>query len=483
MATGRRAAAWGAWFGVVFVLFNSCAGHRETWDTGVWLSSGQWTPGPTLALRGIRAACNDDGNINRYLAYANAVLGLPYQAYYVQPLAAWKAEPVDETQDYNDPAVVPPMRPEHALVPYRDFSVEYPPGFFPFAILPRLLSSDLDVYRIAFSAWMGLLLSIALWLSLKIAERAAPLRAQALVPRATWVALAMGVILVRRYDATVAVSLCVLVWACLARKPVMAGVGLGAGVAAKLVPGLVAPLAVAYWLTRRRWREAIVATVTALGTFGAFCGLVLAAAGSRVLELFAYHAGRPFEVESTGGALLILSRLFAPSRVTLSKAFGSSGAVAAWDAPLKRCTVAVLVLTLGYIMIWAAHRMREEPDDRAAALLLSRASCAVMAAWMLFGMVFSPQYLTWLVPLGVLVSVVDGRRTLGLFLGTLALTQVIYPFAFKAGDLVESLSPWFGILVLLRNALLFVWALSIVRSGARIAPARLVGHASPARRG
>ena len=47
---------------------------------------------------------------------------------------------------------------------------------------------------------------------------------------------------------------------------------------------------------------------------------------------------------------------------------------------------------------------------------------------------------------------------------TFALTQLIYPFAFKiAGSNV--LGPWFGALVLLRNGLLLAWGISILRGG------------------
>jgi len=463
MSTGRRAVPWYGWFLVVFLLFNSCAGHRETWATGVWLSEGSWSPGPTFAVRAIRAACNDDGNINRYLAYADAILGRPYQAYYVRPMEEWRAEPVEEDKDYNDPAVVPPVVPQRPLVPYRDFSVEYPPGFFAFALLPAAVSSEMDAYRVLFSVAMGLLLSLGLWLSWKVAEKAAPQRAVALVPYAAWAALAAGVILVRRYDATVSASLCIVVWGSLARRPTVVGVGLGVGIAAKLVPVLVVPLVLVFWLSRGRWKEAAVGLLSAGGAAFALSGPFLLVAGSRVLDVLAYHGGRPLEIESTGGALLILSRLVAPDGVTLSRAFGSSSAIAAWDGPVRSASGVLLLVALACVVVWAILRMKREPDDRAATLLLARASVAALAAWMVFGKVFSPQYLTWLVPLGVLVAVLDGKRSVGMLIGVLALTQLIYPFAFKTAGFAESLHPAFGALVLLRNGLLLAWGLLVLR--------------------
>jgi hypothetical protein len=264
----------------------------------------------------------------------------------------------------------------------------------------------------------------------------------------------------------------VMVWGCRTRRPGLVGVGLGVGIAAKLVPAFVAPLALAYWITRKRWTEAAIATATATGTVAALCGPFVLAAGSRVLDLFAYHAGRPLEIESTGGALLVVSRFFVPSGVTLSKAFGSDAAIASWDAPLKTGSGILLVAAFVGILVLTAVRMRDEEDDGAATLLLARASCALMTAWMVFGKVLSPQYLTWLIPLGIFVSVVDGKRATRLFLGVLVLTQIIYPFVFKGGSFVESLNPWFGVLVVVRNALLFAWGLSLVLQSTKGTSAR-----------
>jgi len=461
MSAGHRV-PWYGWLLVVFGLFNSCSGHRETWQTNAMLGRGGLRPGPGLAIRAVRAACNDDSDINRYLAYANAILGRPYQAYYVRPMDAWMVEPEDDGKDYNDPSVVPPVRPLRTLVPYRDFSVEYPPGFFAFAIPPALLTSNMDAYRVLFSLFMGVLLTLGLWLCWRIAEKVIPHKAVSLVPSATWAALALGVVLVRRFDATVAASLCIVVWGCFARRPALVGVALGAGIATKLVPVFVAPLVATFWLTRKRPNEAAVATATATATALALSLPFVLASGSRVLELFTYHGGRPLEIESTGGALLILSRLVAPAGVTLSRAFGSSSAVSTWDGPVRTASGVLLVLALGYVGGWTVSRMRREPDDRAATVLLARASCAVLVAWMVFGKVFSPQYVTWLVPLGVLVSVIDGERTEKHLFATFALTQLIYPFVFKiAGSNV--LGPWFGALVLLRNGLLLAWGISILR--------------------
>ncbi|MSP62361.1 MAG: DUF2029 domain-containing protein [Myxococcales bacterium] len=467
MSPRRQAWWWSAWCFVVFGFFNSCAGHRDAQTTGDLLSSGAWTPSPGLALSALRAAGTDDGDINRYLAYANAVLGRPYQGYYVRPLEGWKvdASVLATGRDVNDPEATPPVRPDAPLVPYRDFLVEYPPGFFLFAVPPALVALDLDGYRVLFSLGMALLLTAALAACARIARQVAPEVAPSLVPWATGMVLALGTIAVRRYDAVVALSLCALALFCLARRPALAGIAFGIGVAAKGLPLLLAPLPILFWASRRRWRELWIASLAAC-LVGLLIGLPFArAAGAQMLDLFAYHGQRPLQVESTGGALLILGRWFAPSSATLSQTYGSANVVAGWDGPLRVAAGLLPFAALAGVSAWSWWRMRQAANDRAAAAALLRGLCAALVGLMALGKVFSPQYLTWLLPLGVLVSLLDGRRARVLLLIAFALTQIIYPFAYRFG-LANALHPAFGLLVLARNGLLLAWAAWLLRPSA-----------------
>src|SRR5262245_38778896 len=132
MLSTRRRAAWLLWCAVVFGLWNDCGTHRDAEETGSWLGRGGFPLTPSTAVRAIRTAARNDGDIARYLAYANAVLGRPYQGWFVRPIEGWRVDTraYDTGRDFMDPAETPPVVPAAPLVPWRDFSVEYPPGFF-----------------------------------------------------------------------------------------------------------------------------------------------------------------------------------------------------------------------------------------------------------------------------------------------------------------------------------------------------------------
>src|SRR6202041_1713371 len=85
----------------------------------------------------------------------------------------------------------------------------------------------------------------------------------------------------------------------------------------------------------KRTREALWAALVA-GGIGVAAALPFArAAGAHMLDMFAYHGQRPFQVESTGGALLVFGRLFNPAFSSVSNTYGSTNVVSAWDGPLR----------------------------------------------------------------------------------------------------------------------------------------------------
>jgi hypothetical protein len=283
----------------------------------------------------------------------------------------------------------------------------------------------------------------------------------------TWSALLLGVILVRRYDAVVPLALCLVVFGCHARRPLLVGLGAGLGIAAKGLPIVVAPLPILYWASRRRWREMAIAIGMAL-LVGLALGLpAVLLAGRRVLDMFAYHAGRPLQVESTGGAILILARALVPDTAHLSQTFGSANVVAHWDGPLRLLSGLSPILAIAATSAWAYRALARAPREDKAIRVLARAICIALIGWMVLGKVFSPQYLTWILPLGVLAATEKDlpRATPWLLAVALGLTQIIYPFLYRVG-LANALHPIFGAVVLARTGLLFAFAVLLWRGAA-----------------
>ena len=412
----------------------------------------------------------DDDDLSRYLAYASATLGRPYQPFYVRPLAGWTASQPEKPSepDPDDPRQTPPHHPGRPLLPYRDFSVEYPPGFFLLALPPALLGLDLDGYRLVFSLWMALLLTVALLAAVRIGRVLRPATESSPVAVAAVLALALGTVAVRRFDAIVSLSLCLFLDGCLRRRPVVSGLALGVGVVTKLVPVLVVPVALVYWGALRRWRELWLTALTAAAVSLAVGVPFVRAAGEHLLDLVRYHGQRPLEVESTGAALLTLGRLFDPASAWRVASYGSDNVVGPADRFLLPLAGIAPLLAIAGIVVWSVvqtrRALRREDGERLSGEVLVRAACATLAASMTLGKVFSAQYLAWLLPAGALVSVLDGGRrrriALGLLGGAMLLTQLNQHLFF--GLLGQGPHPLMGALFLLRNGLLMAWAVWIL---------------------
>jgi uncharacterized membrane protein len=473
----RRAAWWAAWAALTFGLFNACLSHREAHALGRELASGRVAFSPAVLVQAVRAAYVDDSDINRYHAYANAILGRPYQGFFIQRLDVWRRSerPRVAGTDPEDPAVVPPVVPVRALTPYRDFSTEHLPVLFAIALPVALAADNIDVFRTIFSLVMALLLTLALIMAERIGRQLVPDRSGAIVRWAVVFALATGVILVRRYDAVVPLGLCVLAWGAVTKRPVAAGLGLGLAVAAKGVPAIVVPVVLIFWLANRRPRHALVALCAAALLGLAFATPAVVAAGASVLDLVRYHSGRPLQVESTWGAILVASRAFDPASAVGDMTYSSLNVTATWDTAMRYAAVVLPFAWLAAVCGWLWTMLNRVHDDRARGMALVAAICVALVGWMVFGKVFSPQYLTWILPLAVVASVARGRGACWHLLVVLAMSQAIFPFIFAIGA-PDAGRPWFGVVVLARNGLLVAWAVNLLRQPAQMDPLQALRH-------
>jgi hypothetical protein len=439
---------------VAFGLFNLGLRHDRFRAVERGLDAGRW-PG---LVEAIRAYYTTDGDVRRYFAYAQAALGRPYQSYFVRTADEWRRS-FAVAEPYR-PDDLPTISPYHPLVPYRDYLVEYPPGFFLVSLAPALLTHQADTYVFLFQTLMAGALTAALLFAARTVRRLGQLVATQSVM--TWGAigiLALGVVATHRYDAAVALAIAGAAWAAVDRRPVLLGLTLGVAAALKVVPLLLAPVFFMYALRERRVRDLGISAVVLSLTLLSICLPATLAAGSGLVEMLLYHADRPVQIESSWGAMLGLLHAWAPGWVAVEKTFGSTNLVGRIGPVVGALSTVATVAGLGlvYFAAWQ-HLAAPRPVQRARAML--RAIVASLSVFIACGKVCSPQYFVWLLPLGLVLSVTERRRrSLVLLLAVLAMTQLIYPITY---GYLEALHPAACILVLCRNVLLVTWSLVLL---------------------
>jgi uncharacterized membrane protein len=218
-------------------------------------------------------------------------------------------------------------------------------------------------------------------------------------------------------------------------RPVVSGVLLGLGFAAKLWPAVLLPIAVAR-LWRRRGDRGAVAVGAAFVATAAACFLpfaVLAPDGLRAM--LGDQLNRPLQVESLGAAVLMAAEhlgMHPLATITSHGAQALRGHGAGLAADLS--TVLEVAAVVG---IWTVFARRRNADGETTLL----AGAAAVSALVAFDKVLSPQYLIWLVPFVLLVR--GGRGTLAgclLFLA-LGLTQTWFPWHYWSLAL-DHRTPW-----------------------------------------
>lgn len=353
----------------------------------------------------------------------------------------------------------------NGLVPYRDFGFEYPPGALPALVLPALVTDSLTAYRIVFAAEMALagvigvlLVADALRrLGRREEDRRVALTAIALLP------LLLGGVILTRFDllpaALVAGALVLLV----AGRHEAGALVLGIGVAVKLYPAVLVPLA-AVAAYRRGGSRALLATVALAAAPAVLLYLPFLVVGlDGVLDSFGRQLGRPLQIESLGAGILLA--LHHTLGISLEWASGSGSQNLTGGAADTLAVVQGLAQVIAVALVWIAFSRGAMTPER-----LVRYAAAAVVAFVALSKVLSPQFLVWLL---LLVPLVGGARSrLALWLMALACLLTALWFPARYWELVREFDPLASWLVLTRGSTLVALLLVLTWPAREPAPAR-----------
>ena len=354
------------------------------------------------------------GDEEIYFAVASALRGLPHDQSRLSDRGASTPAWFSQTTAADG----------HWHAPYTEVPIEYPIATLPFVLLSSLLAGT------SFRGFTVILSS--LMLACLIGASALAIRAQPDRDRrerwwaVVWMLLAQGSLAVQRLDAVVALGLACLLSALCERRRFVAGASLGLATALKLVPiVLAAPLLAAdreLWTNKRRLTALVSPAAGLFGALALALGPMLLFPGA-LGRVLAYHGERGLQAESSFGVLLGVWRKLGGTSTPTAYSFGSFNLVgghADWLASL--CTPLLIVLMTG-LVIQVARAPAPTNETQRRDLLALALLGAMMALW-LSGKVFSPQYLTWAMPVVLVVSGKRGRTlTKGLIL-VMAVSQL-----------------------------------------------------------
>ena len=341
-------------------------------------------------------------------------------------------------------------------IPYRDIPLEYPPlSLLPF-VAPYLAwpirPPNFETYAWLFTA-QSAILSVATaltvgWIGHRRSGTTGMYQAVALY---TVMVVVMVPILAWRFDPFPALLAVGGVALAIAGMPILAGVAIGLGFAAKVFPIVLLPVAGIYFFAGGRWRlsaHLLLGFVAAVG----LVWLPIAVMAPEALTTFAVRLGdRPIQIESVLGGLHLLANLLFGFGIEITRDFGSVNVHARGGSPGADfggiATLAALAGVVGLIYLRFSEEARRTGSPPVSAVI--EASAAVLLALILTNKIFSPQYMVWLLPFAALLR----PRHAYLVIAAVVLTMIIFPLNYER---LIALEPAPVILLNVRNALLII---------------------------
>lgn len=359
-------------------------------------------------------------------------------------------------------------------LPYRDVAFEYPPLAAPLMALPGLAGTGEDAYRLAFAAMALAMAAAVVLLAGALAARTGGDRRTAMIAAAL-IPILTGAMIRTHFDlAPVALTLGALALLC-AGRPRTAFAILGAAVMTKGFPIVVAPVALAWLISRGERRAALHGALALALSAGAIAAVAVAASPSGALDAVTYHLDRPVQLESSPASLLLALDALGAGTARSVHSHRSDGLLHPLDGAVSAAFAVLLLGTVALCAAAASVRRRGPPSERALVL----ASLTAMTAFAALGKVLSPQFLIWLGPFAALALAWGMRPLAAACAAAMTLTLVEFPAHYA--DVVNREPAWLSLVALRNAALVGVILLALRPGGAGPVLSRSSGaRASPA---
>jgi uncharacterized membrane protein len=308
-------------------------------------------------------------------------------------------------------------------VPYHDFYVEYPPGALPAFVVPAAISETHYVKTFKWlMALVGSLTLIAAAVLLCVLgagklRLATGLGAIAISPPL------LGHVYLNRYDPWAALLVSVALLALAVRRARPAFAFLALAIAAKVYAIAALPVAAIRVLRAEGQRRLVQAGLTFVIVLAVVVLPFAIVAFGGLGFSFYTQSTRPLQIESLGASILLAADSIGLYETHMiggkANSIDLEGALPSLVGVLTSLAVIAAVLAV----VWTYMRGGENRER------LVTAFAAAIVGYLVFFKVFSPQYMTWLIPLVPLVAGRRGRIATLLFLGALLMTQIqIYGF-------------------------------------------------------
>jgi hypothetical protein len=313
--------------------------------------------------------------------------------------------------------------------------MEYPPFAMVFIGIPRIFASTPFGYEIAFAALVFIFFAIGLIITAKLAKRYYHSQYTAMILYTALTLLLLEFVL-DRYDFFPAILTLLSFYCLVTKRYVWAFLLLSVATMTKLYPAVLFPVYLIPLLFNRDWKNALKGT----GVFVAVALLTVLPfilTGSDAVTYFlSYHMDRPLQIESAAASIIAVFSNLGITETWVEFGFGSDNLMGPWPDAVAPYLTPLMLAALGAVYVLYAYllsglRKYNIDNENNRLILLGGAALLAVLAFMIFGKVFSAQYIVWAVPfiIFMLMTAIDREYKRALFLLTvtvIALSQLAF---------------------------------------------------------
>ena len=356
-----------------------------------------------------------------------------------------------------------------------DWKMEYPPFALVFMVIPRLFGWTAETYEVFYVIEVFVFMVIGLIYTDRLAEHFGRSRKNAMLAYSVLMVLLLEFV-TDRYDIFPAVLTLMSFYYFVKSRYAWAFALIAVGMMTKLYPALLFPIYFLVFAVKGRWGEAFRGTAVFALVSLAIIVPVMIIDMDMITYFLEYHADRPLQIESVAASLIYPLAMLGLTTVRITSAkdpdsFGSDNlvgdipdAVVGYLTPL----MVICVLLLCFYFAFVYRKAGEEGRLKA----LGIAVAGVMMVFMIFGKVFSAQYLIWVIPPVVFILMLEEDMfSTPLFKVTVAafiMTQADFVYnvgILHGGSNIDDLGM---IIILIRNILTIAMLYLMVRDMYRI---------------
>jgi len=311
--------------------------------------------------------------------------------------------------------------------------VEYPPFALVFFAIPRLFASTPLGYEIAFSAEVFVFFMAGLIVIGKLAKRYHQSQYMAMLIYTALMLLMLEFVL-DRYDIFPAVLTLLSFYCLVTKRYAWAFVLLSIATMTKLYPAVLFPIYLVPFIFNRDWSNVLKGTAAFILTGILIVLPFILLDSETALHFLSYHMDRPLHVESAAASLIELASVLGMTNVWVEFGYGADNLMGSWPDAVVPYLLPFMIFVLAVVYALHAYmlsRLRKEKQDNENNRMIHLSGAALLAllAFIIFGKVFSSQYLIWIIPFVALMTMTSIDHTsksyiFGLSVLVIILTQL-----------------------------------------------------------